>query len=1082
MYKLLCVLLTIALCATAAFGQATDGNIVGTIVDASDAVIPAAQVIVKNVATGVARTVQSDASGVYRVNNLLVGTYSITVQAPGFETTALENVDVALNRTTTANVTLQVGTVETQINVIEAATLIDTTTATVGSSFESREAIYNPVSSLPLGVYCLALMSAGVASSGGVGLGEGPSVGGQRPRQNNFMVEGVDNNRKEVTGSNIRVPSEAVAEFTALQNQFTSEFGHSNGGQFNIALRSGGNDIHGSLYLTNENRNYNAMDQADKRQGLESLPRYDNNIFGGSVGGPIIRNKLFYYGLFEYNPLGQAPSPSAAVYAPTAQGYSILDSMQGLSATNYNILKTYADPAPTASTTTTVLGQEIPIGVLPIQFPAYSNEYKWLANIDYNLSVSDQIRGRYIQSDYSGIDIDTSPALPAFANNRKLGSALFTTSWLHTFTPTLFNEMRLGYGRFRDDIPAGSYDFPGLDVFPNILIEQDLNLQLGPLPEAPQGGVENHYQLVNNTTWVKGNHEFKFGIDARRYINWSIFIQRSRGDYTYSTMERYLLDIQPEFAERNVGSATHWANQWNFYWYAQDEWRMKRNITLNIGLRHEYRGIPAADKLQALNSVSSVPGLLEFREPKAQKANFAPRIGITWSPGTAGTTVVRAGFGMAYDNYFDNLGVLSKPPQLESTTYLEGSDEQGFLAGGGIPPNMPGEDLTPEEWRALTGTYIFDQQLPYSISWNLGIERVIANDYTFNIRYLGTRGVRLFTQSMMNLRPLVSADHNLPTYLQAPSQSELDALTLTLDDLLDQYYNDESLLPAYHEAGFTNAVFGFPNRGNSIYHGLAIELERRFSNGLLFNLAYTWSKSIDDSTADLFSTVLSPRRPQDFQDMRAERSKSFLDRTHRFTYTWVYEVPWMKNQAQWYMRNLVGNWTFSGTYVYESPQYATVQSQRDANLNWDSWTDRAIVNPNGREGTGSDVSELLNSDGLVVGYLADDPSAQYIRLGYGAWATAGRQTLPQGNINNFDLGLSKRFAITESKAFEIRGSFFNAFNHPQYTPGAVSDVRSTSTNTVTRNHLLPGHELFGDYTQVFPSHSRSIVLDARFTF
>ena len=237
------------------FGQATDGNVAGTVYDPSGAVVPDAIVQVRNIATGVTRDTKTDSSGAYQINNVLVGTYSITAKAQGFAAATLANVDITLNRTTTANLKLTVGAVATQVEVKEAPTLIDTTTATVGTSFESQQAVYNPASLLPLGVYNLALLSAGVASSGGVGLGEGPSVGGQRPRNNSFTIEGVDNNRKDVTGANVRVPNEAVAEFSVLENQFGAEFGHSTGGQFNAVIRSGTNSIHGSLYEDFQNRN-----------------------------------------------------------------------------------------------------------------------------------------------------------------------------------------------------------------------------------------------------------------------------------------------------------------------------------------------------------------------------------------------------------------------------------------------------------------------------------------------------------------------------------------------------------------------------------------------------------------------------------------------------------------------------------------------------------------------------------------------------------------------------------------------------------------------------------------------------------
>jgi hypothetical protein len=288
-------------------------------------------------------------------------------------------------------------------------------------------------------------------------------------------------------------------------------------------------------------------------------------------------------------------------------------------------------------------------------------------------------------------------------------------------------------------------------------------------------------------------------------------------------------------------------------------------------------------------------------------------------------------------------------------------------------------------------------------------------------------------------------------------------------------------LPQFLNAGFENVIIPFPNRGNSIYHGLATELNRRFSNGMLFRAAYTWSHNIDDSTADLFSTLLSPRRPQDFQNMRAERSTSFLDRRHRFTLSWVYDAPWLKNHGSWFARNLAGNWNFSGTYTAESPQYATVQSGLDSNMNVDSAPDRAIVNPGGVDRTGSDVEALLNSSGQTVGYLALNPNARYIKAGRGAFANGGRQSLPLRGINNFDLSLTKRFAITESKALDFRASFYNAFNHAQYTPGSISTVAAVSSST-TRNNLIPGNELFNDPTRVYSSHPRNIHLVARFVF
>jgi hypothetical protein len=1081
------VLLALVVGISPIFGQATDGNIIGTVTDQSGGVVAKATVDLESAVTGTKRTAETDSAGVYRFNNLLVGKYNVTVRAAGFTAVSLQNVDVVLNRATTANVTLAVGTVATQIEVTEASTLIDTTSATIGSSYNTQQALFNPMSSLGLGVYNLSLLGAGVGSSGGIGLGEGPSVGGQRPRQNNFMVEGVDNNRADVTGANIRVPSEAVAEFSMLQNQFTAEFGHSTGGQFNVALRSGTNAIHGSAYWTLENRKLNAIGAADARQGMterDQMPRYDQNVVGGSVGGPVIKNKLFYYGLFEYNPLGQGSSPSSATYSPTAAGYSTLTAMSGLSKNNLDILKLYMAPAATATSSTVVKGVTIPTGILPIVFPNYFNQYNWLASADYNLSSSDQMRFRYIQQKGDGIDITTSPKLPAFSGGRPLRQKLLTFSEYHTFSPRFFNELRLAYSKFGDNLGAGDFQFPGLDVFPNITIEEDLNTQLGPLPEAPQGGVQNTYQIVNNTTWIRGSHSIKFGVDLRNNISPQVFSQRIRGDYGYTNLERYLLDLSPDIiAERNLGQAKYYGNKHDFYWYLQDEIRVKRNITLNLGLRHEYKGIPLSDNNHDLNKGSSVPGLIEFRAPKASWREFAPRIGVTYSPGGSGNTVIRAGLGMAYDVYFTNLGLNNKPPQMEATiTRDPATTVADFLKNGGIKPTEKPDVMTPAEAKMFTSAYMPDQHLPYSIQWNIGAQHVFAKDYTVDVRYLGTKGKRLYVQQRINVRERATPAQSLPTYLTAPTQTQLNALTLTLDDLTTGA-NASYILPVWAAAGFNaQPIVSFATMGNSSYHGLASEITRRFSNGMQFKGAYTWSHAIDDSTADLFSTILTPRRPQSFQDWRSEKSTSALDRRHRATLSWYYEAQWLKGSSSWAAKNLAGNWTLAGTYMVESAGMATVQSGIDSNLNGDSAGDRAIVNVAGTDLVGSAVTALKNTAGKTVGYLATNPNARYIAAGSGVAPNAGRNSVPLKGINNWDFSLYKNFAIREGKTIQFHGGFYNFFNHPQYAPGSISTVGATSTNTLSRSFLNPGHADFMKVTDYFDSHPRSVQLSLRIQF
>jgi len=279
---------------------------------------------------------------------------------------------------------------------------------------------------------------------------------------------------------------------------------------------------------------------------------------------------------------------------------------------------------------------------------------------------------------------------------------------------------------------------------------------------------------------------------------------------------------------------------------------------------------------------------------------------------------------------------------------------------------------------------------------------------------------------------------------------------------------------------------------------MALQVTRRFNHGFQMVGSYTWSHAIDDATATHFTTVLTPRREQDFGNVGVDKSSSALDRRHRLTLSWMYDTPWFNHSDNWLKKNGIGNWTFVGTYTAESPEYVTVQSGVDSNLNGDSAGDRTIFNSSGVAGTGSSVSPICRSGApfactisgshaaadapFVVGYVANDPKAQYIKAQIGALATDGRNSLKTVGINNFDLSLGKKFIIREGKTLEFRGDFTNAFNHPQFTPGQISSIYYTQYNTGVRDYLIPGNARFGKWDQVFDSHSRTTQLALRFVF
>ncbi len=1087
--------------ASIGFAQSVSGNLTGTVYDPSGATIPNATVVAKNDATGVENTTTSTSTGEYRINNLPVGTYTISVNAAGFAKSEIKGVGVELNVTATANVTLKVGQSVEVVEVSENGVTIDTTTAQLQNTFTSQQLMELPSASSGSGIINLSLLAPGVATSGGIGVGTGPSVGGQRPRNNNFTIEGVDNNSGSVTGPLVFVPNDAVSEFTFLQNQFSADFGHSSGGQFNQVVKSGTNEYHGSAYDYLYNRNLDAADNLNFVQGNPLHPRYDNNRFGGSFGGPIKKNKLFFFVNYEYNPIGTIGA-TGTVCAPTSNGYNTLAGIAGINQTNLSQLKQYLGTAGAASTPAACADSAYPlvgpgneslgaqtgsvpveIGLVPITSPAFTNNENAVASVDYTISDKDSLRGRFILNRSGTIDSNGFPA--AFYQTVPTNAYLVTASEFHTFTPTLVNEFRLGYNRLSTATPVGSQKFPGLDQFPSITVYElgGVNETFGPDPNAPQSGIQNQYQLSDNLSWTKGAHTLKFGFDGWKQISPQTFTQRSRGDYEWSYLSDYLFDYNPDYiAQRSLGGSKYYGDRILTSYFANDSWKLKPNFTVDIGVRYEYQTVPYSERLQTQNAISNVPGLITFGVPQPQKNAIMPRIGIAYSPGTSGRTSIRAGFGMFYDVLYDNQGLLTLPPQSTTTVDVTGLNQGNFLANGGIPPTAQGATLTQAQARAGTGGYVPDQIRPQTTSWNIGIQHVFRGDYTLESRYVGTHSVHLSVQDQLNRQPVVNASNALPLYMTAPSQATLDGLTNTLSALTSAYGAHGNIVPGFLAAGFTGIITSYQPWGNSIYHGWQNSLTRRFSHGLQMNAAYTWSHAIDDSTADVFSTYLTPRRPQDARNIAGDRSSSALDHRQRFTFETIYDLPFFKH-SNWVMRNVVGNWEFAPIYAYQTGTLVDIQSGVDANLNGDSAGDRVFVNPSGNPNVGSGVTPLMNTAGQTVAYLADNPSARYIQAAKGMLPNGGRNTGQLPPIDDVDMTIAKSFNITESKKLQFSARFFNIFNHPQYIGGNVSDVAPfAATSTSAHIFLEPQSGTFGIPSQAFSSNPRSIQLALKFLF
>jgi hypothetical protein len=622
-----------------------------------------------------------------------------------------------------------------------------------------------------------------------------------------------------------------------------------------------------------------------------------------------------------------------------------------------------------------------------------------------------------------------------------------------------------------------------LDAFPTISL-QDLNVTLGPDPVVPSGTIQDELQVAENFTKMWRRHTFKIGYEIRDIILSSATVSFPRGNYKYANLNEYLQDFAPSLGgQRTLGANGPILNGIPVGFlqnaaYFNDDFRVRSNLTLNLGVRYEFVTVPVAARAQKYSAAFSVPGVITFGEPQPTKNDWSPRIGFTYSPGSGGIWSIRGGFSRAFDMPYANIAS-NTLPTFYGAVKNSTPGTSNFLASGGLNTT-----LTP----GVT-TYSPDQKRPYAISYTFSVQRLLGKDYTIEARYLGTRGVHLLVQEQINRVGVVTPTRSIPVFFSTPTPAQLAALPYTVGDLR----SSNNPLAAY--PGLGSAITAYLPVGNSKYNGLALQLTKRYSKSLSYIAAYTWSHALDDSTATVSTTVLTPRRPQDPLNLRAEWASSMLDRRHRFTMTPIYDFTPFQH-SRWFFKNVVGNWNVAFTYTFESPEYATVQSNIDSNLSGDAVGDRAIVNPSGIAKVGSGVtaydrsgkvislanSTPANTNGIAA-YVVINPNARYILAGPGAYANGGRNTFPLAPINNFDASLRKGFNLGETKRFEIGAQFYNLLNHPQYVAGYISDVAPLKTTALSfSNFLTPGNSTFGQYQQVFPSNSRWVQLVARFTF
>ncbi|HXU17938.1 MAG TPA: TonB-dependent receptor [Terriglobales bacterium] len=1090
--------------------QRITGTLRGEVSDQNGAAVTSAKLTATNQQTGVEVHTISTGTGGYEFPTLLPGPYTVKVESEGFRQSVTTDVIVSANNVTDRNVTLSIGAQNESVEVNAGVTEVQTTTSTITNEYSTTEILNLPTGSgSPLQLSIFAPNTT--AQQGGIG-GVGGAVGGQRPDLNSFTVDGVDDNNIGVTGNNSNVIQDAVSGFNLVTNQFSAEYANAASGQFNIVTKSGTNSWHGSVEDYVQNRNLNALDNLTKQAladgSLDHIPRLDQTRLGGTVGGPLKKNRWFIFGAYEFTNFRQDGN-NATVTVPTSAGLQSLLSM----AVDQEA-QTLLSVLPTASNATgsiTVNGTSIPTGQTVLFSPFFIKEHDAQVNTDYKLA-SHQISARFLFSNQSTIYPVTTPQpqfnQPGINNNRKIA---LTDSWI--ISPRFVNDLRLSYSRFLQQIATPSK----YDSYNTYHLDDLNNLTIG--PNDTQRSLENEYQIIDNQTFQVDRHTLKWGAEYRHYIAPTFFLSRSHGEYDYPLTQDLVNDLVPGNAGntlRGAGSPLFSQNQNSFYWFFQDDFKVTPRLTLNLGLRYEFNSNFASSKTQALNAISNVPGVIEFHDPTTQKNNYAPRLGFAWDPTGSAKWAVRGGFGIAYGRTFGNLPQLALPPQYQTeenellvcaafnpapSWCTTGT---AFLANGGLPATYTLVN-DPSITRALTQGRIPDQKAPKTLNWTLSVQRELFRGGVLEARYLGTRGLFLPVQVRLNSEGAFSAGlAPLPTYSdpsQVPATVTSPASTLATFD----NYNPQPL----SQYGFFGNVTEHQSIGSSTYHGGALSFSQSLRHGLTFRANYTYSHTIDDSTAELFSTFLNPRRPEDAVNLRADRGNSALDVRHKLAFAWTYALP-QAHSASGFLKVLLNGYELNGSYIAQTGQPISILSPYDANDNFDVAGDRAIFNPHGLGNTATDVNAVCNAapggavsivapdsngawsgcgtgnDANVVGYLAMDPNARYISAQLGAKSTVGRNSFFTPGFGIWNISVFKNTHFTENAYLQLRVEMFNALNHPNYTVAGNLSVFSTLTGT---NALAdPAYNLATNGNpdflnpKVFSGGSRNLQLVAKIVF
>ena len=1039
--------------------SAQTATITGRVTDSSEAVIPGTKITVINEATGAKREVESNEVGYYTVPLLPPGAYRITAESEGFKSVNRTGVILEVDQRAEINFVLEIGTVTEQIEVTADAVQLNTVEASQGQVIENQRIVEMPLNGRNYDQ--LALLSAGTVQPVGGRYG-GFSVGGQRTTQNNFMLDGVDNNGVELAGAQRRSemvqPSiDAIQEFKVQTNAYAAEYGRAMGAVVNVTTKSGTNQIHGTGFFFLRNEALDAKNFFDPPS--KPKPKFRRNQYGYSVGGPVYfgkkldwRNKVFWFADTEWTDIRETATINSTI--PTigmrsgdfsdllnqAKPKAIIDPLTGSAFPGNIIPQDRIDPV--AQTLINLYpdpqNSNLANNYLR-QAPRNEDVKKWDVRADVNVTDKDNVYWRYSWHDFVRPAATALPA-PAFGggNDQLVEGNNTGAGWNHIWSPTLIMSIRgvWNFALFKRDNVADAkalaeelgvfslndaYGIPGppaatIGSMTLMSVSGYRNVGMGSF--NPVDRDSQNRQLVGDLTWVKGRHTIKFGGSATRSQNNIFNISRQIGQYNFNA--RYTKDGQ---ADMLLG----WSNQYTFskplhvqlrQWliagYAQDDWKITPKLTLNLGLRYEVM-IPWTDKYNKLGNfdITTDPanpvlvpagfnGTSNFDRSgyATDTNNFMPRLGFAYKLNAK--TVIRGGWGMYY-SYMEPFGdaeyLIGNPPDAYVVKMNSSATTPAVLLKNGPPEgSLELENATGVQFVS----YDTHPSLGHAQQWNVNIQREVGQDWLLEIGYSGSVGRNLLRRYDGNFSPPGPGAINDKRRYKSAEITGTGIITSPLGPVLS--YNQD---------------------GTSDYQALMLKAEKRFSGGFTLLTSYTWSKAIGDTCGASGAGNTSGCGFQDIRHLELERSVDNQDVPHRFVLSGLWDLPWGRGRklgSNWNsaLDMIAGGWTVGSIVTWSSGRpYNLTVNGNPAN----SGSATVVNRPNADGRDPYDFDRTLNEDFDTSVFT---PNNQF-EIG-----NLGRNAMRQRRFFNWDFSLLKNFQLYERLRLQFRFESFHFTNTPRF--------------------------------------------------